>query len=529
MEYHSKKEGRLPDCTLPDDFHNPLDRLTNDAIVLDDDDAVATALRPLAAGRAVTLLGQRIVIAEDIPAGHKFAFKPIVAGTPVLKYGHPIGRAVTDIAPGRHVHLYNLHSALDERIDDSFSEEPASLCVQAPASATTMIDAYVRDNGQIAIRNEIWIIPTVGCVAQVASALAVWGNERLADRTFTGIDAFTALEHPYGCSQLGVDHERTRTVLAALAAHPHAAGVLLVGLGCENNTMETFLEMLDGHTRSKTAWMVCQHVPDEFEHGTRLLAHLATLAGQARRTAVPLGRLVVGLKCGGSDGLSGITANVLAGLYSDMLTSCGGRTILTEVPEMFGAESILAKRCADNVVRSQLISIVETCKRTFTNNGLPVYENPSPGNKAGGITTLEEKSLGCVRKGGSSPVVAVIPYGGTVRPAAGLQVLEGPGNDQVSITALAAAHAHLILFTTGRGTPLGTVVPTIKISSNTPLADAKRGWIDMDAGMLMHEDPHTVLERLALLLQEVASGRSKTRNELNRNRSIAILKDGVTL
>jgi altronate hydrolase len=385
---------------------------------------------------------------------------------------------------------------------------------------------YRRPGGRIGIRNEIWIIPTVGCVNRIAQILARWGEMEFC-REGSGIDGVYAWTHPYGCSQLGEDHEATRGILKGLALHPNAGAVLILSLGCENNTLESFKELL-GPATEGMAFLSCQDCGDEIAEGKRLLERLACHAAQARReTAGPAG-LVLGLKCGGSDGLSGITANALTGRVCDTFCAWGAGAVLTEIPEIFGAEQILLDRCESREVFDRACTLIENFKAYYRSQGQPIYENPSPGNKAGGISTLEEKSCGCVQKGGLSPIRGLCRYGAQVS-GPGLSLLEGPGNDMVSTTALTAAGAQIILFTTGRGTPLGAPAPVIKIASNTALARQKPAWIDFDAGRLLNEDPDRVHAELLQLIGAVISGRVKTRNEEHDCREIAIFKNGVTL
>jgi len=489
-------------------------------------DSVAVALFNLDAGQTVTVDELTVTLLQTIPPGHKFALHDIPAHSPVIKYGYPIGNALTAIPCGAHVHTHNLHTRLSGELD--YTYRPLAIePISEPCELPTM-QAFERYDGSIGIRNELWIIPTVGCVNKVAAALADWGNRQIASGIFSGIDGVHAWEHPHGCSQLGDDHDRTQTILADLVRHPNAAGVLVVGLGCENNTIESFRLELGETDPQRVRFLITQQVADEIAEGRRQLETLAAHAKSAVRSAVPASRLVVGLKCGGSDGLSGITANPLVGRICDQLVSAGGTAILTEIPEMFGAEDLLLNRCASVEVYRQLVEVVNGFKHYYLAHNQVVYENPSPGNKEGGISTLEDKSLGCVQKGGTTPVQAVLGYGERVRTR-GLHILAGPGNDLVSTTALAAAGAHLVLFTTGRGTPLGCPVPTLKISSNSALAQKKSGWIDMDAGRLLNEELSVVAKDLLLMILEVASGKTLTKNEKNGYREIAIFKDGVTL
>ena len=447
-----------------------------------------------------------VEIRED---GHKYARRPIASGENVIKYGMPIGHATCDIAPGEHVHVHNLATNLGEVLEYTYEPDPSVLAERAtpdPASVP-MIRAYRHADGRVGIRNDIWIIPTVGCVNRLCQRLAA---------ACGGV----ALTHPYGCSQLGDDHETTANLLAALAHHPNAGGVLVVALGCENNTLESFKARRGDCSGLNIRFLRAQDAGDEFERGRSLIAEL--LAGRPQaRVDVPVSELVVGLKCGGSDGFSGLTANPLVGRFSDWLVARGGATVLTEVPEMFGAETLLMRRCRTRAVFDKCVAMVNDFKAYYARHDQVCYENPSPGNKAGGISTLEDKSLGCVQKGGSAPVEDVLNYGECVK-AHGLSLLTGPGNDLVAATVLAAAGCHLILFTTGRGTPFGTVVPTMKIATNRALAEAKPHWIDWDA----MTRPDT--ESFAAKVLAVASGESAC-NEILGDRGIAIFKDGVTL
>ena len=480
-------------------------------------DNVAVALAPLEAGAA---LGGGLTARETVAAGHKVALRPIASGQNVVKYGCPIGRASRDIAAGEWVHVHNLKTGLTGPGRAVY--RPVS-CELAPVPAREF-RGFLRPDGRAGVRNELWILPLVGCVNGVAQSLAR-ENAGLAAGTVDGVYAFP---HPYGCSQMDEDHARTRTILAALAGHPNAGGVLVLGLGCENLTREQFERELGDYDRDRVRILICQDADDELAEGARLLRELAAYAGRFARQPISVSKLVVGLKCGGSDGLSGVTANPAVGAFSDSLVAQGGTAILTEVPEMFGAEELLLGRCADEGLFRQAAAMVEACKDDYTAHGQPVYENPSPGNKAGGITTLEEKSCGCVQKGGSAPVRGVLGYGETVRTP-GLNLLSGPGNDLISATALTAAGAQLVLFTTGRGTPFGAPAPTVKIATNTPLYERKRRWMDFDAGPVARgETAEMCGARLMETALVVCSG-ERTRSERAGYREIAILRGGVTL
>lgn len=483
-------------------------------------DNVAVALTDVAKGEVIELKGVTVTAAEDIRRGHKMALADLAKDDKIIKYGYPIGHASKAIQAGEWVHVHNVKTDLSEESDYKYVPNIPELQTQQPMD----FQGFRRDDGRAAIRNEIWIIPTVGCVNSIAQRL-VRENQHLVTGSVEGLYTFP---HPFGCSQMGDDHAQTRKLLAALVRHPNAAGVLVLGLGCENLTLDQFKEELGEWDDNRVKFLICQDVEDEHAAGSALLAELAEYAGKFQREPIPVSELVVGMKCGGSDGLSGITANPTVGRFSDLLVSMGGSTILTEVPEMFGAENILMERCADQSVFDKAADMINNFKHYFASHGQVVYENPSPGNKAGGITTLEDKSCGCVQKGGSAPVVDVLGYGEQVK-LHGLNMLSGPGNDLVSATALTAAGAHLILFTTGRGTPFGAPAPTVKISTNTALAEKKQGWIDFNAGTVAEGEPLDAAGRRLLgFVREVASGR-QTCTEQHGFREISIFKDGVVL
>lgn len=486
-------------------------------------DNIAVALETLAAGTTHEFAGGNVTPLMEIPRGHKVALSPISAGENVIKYGQPIGHATASIAAGDWVHVHNLKTNLGGTEEYIYQPE---IEPQPKADAERKFNGFVRANGEVGIRNEIWILPTVGCVNHICNALAREFAGRLPSGSVDGVHAFT---HPYGCSQLGEDHLNTQNILAGLAHHPNAGGVLVVGLGCENNTMASFKQAIGDVDPDRFRFLSVQEVDDEMEAGMKLLGELAASAGAAQREPVPVAALRIGLKCGGSDGFSGITANPLVGAFSDRLIAHGGTTVLTEVPEMFGAETLLMKRCVSRDVFDECVDMVNGFKEYFLRHNQVVYENPSPGNKDGGISTLEEKSLGCTQKGGQGAVVDVLGYGERlVHP--GLNLLNGPGNDIVAVTVLAAAGVHVVLFTTGRGTPLGGPVPTLKIASNSELAARKKQWIDFDAGRLLDGTPMEELaDRLFDQVVAIANGEMQTRSEINGFREIAIFKDGVTL
>ncbi len=487
-------------------------------LVIDQRDDVAVALRALAAGDPVA---DGVRATGAIPAGHKVALRALSAGDAVYKYGWPVGRATADIAPGDHVHSHNLATALAAAEDYAYAPATAA-AAQTPTGRTFM--GYRRSDGRVGTRNEIWVLCTVGCVARTAQKIA-----EAADRLHRGrVDGVVALTHPFGCSQLGGDLDATRKLIAALAGHPNAGGVLILGLGCENNQLQALLDSAPHLDRRRLRAFTAQESGDEIEEGLAAIEALVAMAEADRREPCPVSSLMIGVKCGGSDGLSGLTANPLVGRIADRVCGDGGTAVLTEIPEVFGAERLLMARATNRAVFDGLVSVVDDFKRYFLDHGEPVSENPSPGNLAGGITTLEEKSLGAVQKAGSGPVTEVVRYGERAH-GPGAVVLEAPGNDAVSSTALTAAGCTLILFTTGRGTPLGFPAPTLKISTNSALAERKPRWIDFDAGRIAEgERLEAAAERLMDLVLATASGQL-TRAEENGEREIAIWKRGVTL
>ena len=492
----------------------------NEMVRITSRDTVAVALKPLKAGETVSFGEGELLLKEDLPMGHKAALRDIRKGEAVIKYGFPIGEATEDIPSGAHVHTNNLHTLLSGEKEYEWHPTFPKQAEQKPA----VFRGYPRKYGRPGIRNELWIIPTVGCVNDVAKALAHQA-QKLAGGA---VEAVFAFPHPYGCSQLGDDQDNTRKALAALATHPNAGGALILGLGCENSGIEQIRPFMGEYDESRVRFLVCQECEDEAEAGMKLLEELAARMREDRRTDCPASQLAVGLKCGGSDGLSGITANPTIGVFSDLLTAMGGTTILTEVPEMFGAETILMDRCETEELFEKTVHLINDFKAYFENYHMPVYENPSPGNKAGGITTLEDKALGCTQKSGSSPVKGVLAYGEHAQ-AQRLNLLSAPGNDLVASTALAVSGAQIVLFSTGRGTPFGCPVPTVKIASNTPLARKKRNWIDFDAGRLLEGKTLDELGRELLdHVIAVASGK-QTLSEENGFHDLAIFKQGVTL
>ena len=486
-------------------------------------DSVVVCLQPKKKGEIIEVDDLSIALNQDTPAGHKVLIKDVKEGEDIIKYGYPIGHARQDLKAGDWVNENNLKTNLSGTLEYTYQPVGKELSI---ANENRTFKAYKRKNGDVGVRNEIWIVPTVGCVNGIAERLA----QKLRKETgLEGIDSVYAWHHNYGCSQLSEDHENTRKVLRDICLHPNAGAVLVLSLGCENNQPEDFMAMLGDYDKDRIKLLVTQRVDgDEVKAGMQILRELYDIAKKDKREEVPVSQLRVGLKCGGSDGFSGITANPLVGEFSDWLVAQGGTSVLTEVPEMFGAETILMNRCRTEELFNQTVSMINNFKNYFLSHGEPVGENPSPGNKAGGISTLEDKALGCTQKCGKAPVSGVMEYGDRLENK-GLNLLSAPGNDLVAATALASCGCHIVLFTTGRGTPFGTFVPTMKIATNPTLAKNKPNWVDFSAGQLV--EGRTMKELVPEFIDKVLSVASgeKARNEENDYREISIFKNGVTL
>ena len=501
------------------------------AIRIHPGDNVAIATSALVAGSTVAVDGSALIVQRDVPAGHKIALSDLPAASQVIKYGFPIGITTAEIKAGDWVHSDNLRTQLSGH--STYSWKPVS---HSPSRATDMptFRGYRRKHGRVGTRNEIWIINTVGCVNHAAERIAKLAADRFAssahDKFGGRIDGVYSFSHPYGCSQLGDDLKNTQRVLGGMLRNPNVGGVLVLGLGCENNQMQQLLAQAGDIDQTRLRFFNTQDVLDEVATGLDAVEDLVRALEADEREDCPASELMLGMKCGGSDGFSGITANPLVGRVADRLTALGGGVILTEVPEMFGAEQVLMARASSQAVFDDMVRMIDDFKTYFESHNQPIYENPSPGNKAGGLTTLEEKSLGAIQKGGSSTVTSVLRYG-EMAPKSGLSLLESPGNDGVSSTAMVASGATVLLFTTGRGTPLGFPVPTVKISSNSDIAAKKPHWIDFNAGPLLDgtADMAALTDQLFAYILDVASGRVQTNNEKHGYREIAIWKEGVTL
>ena len=485
-------------------------------------DNVSVAIVDLEEGTVLNVDGVDITIKNSVPTGHKFAIQPIKTGENVIKYGYPIGHATVDIQAGEHVHTHNVKTNLHDNLQYSYAPTHPKLSI--PKSDLT-VSGYLRYNGEMGIRNELWIVPTVGCVNGQAQVIVERVKKEL---DVSHIDDIRVYTHNYGCSQLGGDHVNTQKALAQLAKHPNAGGVLVLSLGCENNQQSDFKKVMGEWDENRTRFLISQEVEDEIETGFQMMKELVEYMRNDKRQELPLSKLKVGLKCGGSDGFSGITANPLVGNFSDWLIGQGGTTILTEVPEMFGAETILMNRAHDENVFKETVSLVNNFKDYFRKFEQPIYENPSPGNKAGGITTLEDKSLGCTQKGGHAEVIDVLDYAQPVTKH-GLNLLNAPGNDLVAASALALSGCQIVLFTTGRGTPFGAFVPTMKISTNSKLYNFKNNWIDFNAGQLLEgKSMEEVLKEFVGFLIQTCNG-EHLKHEETGFKEIAIFKTGVTL
>lgn len=487
---------------------------------INEGDNVAVAIETIPAGTLVQVGDEGITAVTEIPAGHKMALRDLAEGEAVVKYGYPIGYTKEAVKKGEWIHTHNLKTGLGDLL--TYSYHPTEM--KRPPDREAYFEGFERGDGTVGVRNEIWVIPTVGCVNNVATAIAKQANAFVKG----SVEEVIAFPHPYGCSQMGDDQEHTRTILSDLIHHPNAGGVLVLGLGCENSNIDVLKGYLGEYDPARVKFLVCQESSDEIADGVDIVKGLIEHASKQERKRISASKLIVGLKCGGSDGFSGITANPLVGRFSDLLIGAGGTTILTEVPEMFGAETILMNRCESEELFDKTVALINDFKNYFKSNNQTIYENPSPGNKKGGISTLEDKSLGCTQKSGSAPVSGVLSYGERVQ-SSGLNLLSAPGNDLVAATALAASGAHIVLFTTGRGTPFASPVPTMKIASNSGLAGRKQNWIDFNAGALVEGgDMDEMAGELFQLVLDVASGK-KVCSEKAGFHDMAIFKQGVTL
>lgn len=503
--------------------------ISKNCIIINEADNVAVALEDLKIGNTITVGTETITILNDIPFAHKIAIKNIRKNETIIKYGSIISSAIEHIQVGSHVHTHNTKTNLSGIINYKYNPDEKTLKQFEKRRKSNKeeyyFQGYKRDNGKAGTRNEVWIIPTVGCVNATVKKIEADANRLYGSR----VDGIFAYTHNMGCSQMGEDQKITMSILKGIIENPNCAAALIVSLGCENNNLKVFKPLLGKIDENKIKFLTTQDVDNEYEEGVKLLDSLTYHAAKTKREKLPIKYLQVGFKCGGSDAFSGITANNLCGIINDKLYINGSTTILTEVPEMFGAETILMNRAIDKNVFTKIVELINNYKNYFNKYNQTIYENPSPGNKDGGISTLEEKSLGCIQKGGHSPIVDVLNYGEAAK-VHGLNLLNGSGNDQVSCTNLVASGCNLIIFTTGRGNPFGSVVPTIKVSSNTRLKNKKPNWIDFNAGLMLEDSAdYDVVDSFMKFIIEVASGNIKTKNEMNNYRDISIFKDGVVL
>ena len=495
-----------------------------DWIKIKERDTVAVALKELKKGSIKIVDNRELKLLEDIPFGHKFAIKNIKENENIIKYGEPIGHAVRDIEVGSHVHTHNLKTNLDDIISYEYNKINSDF-IKEDIEKAPCFEGYIRENGKVGVRNDIWIVPTVGCINMTAKNIAKLAKNKYGNL----VDDIVPIIHDKGCSQLGNDLESTQKILAGIINNPNAGGVLVLSLGCENNSLEVFKPYLGEINEKRVKFLVIQEIEDEYEKAMELIGELVDYVSGFKRESVGIDKLTVGLKCGGSDAFSGITANVLCGIVNDEIVSYNGATIITEVPEMFGAEKILMARAINERVFNDIVDLINGYKNYFKKYNQTIYENPSPGNKKGGISTLEDKSLGCIQKGGTSPVVGVLDFGDSITDS-GFYLLNGPGNDQISSTNLIASGATIIVFTTGRGNPFGTPVPTIKVASNSSLYNHKKHWIDFNAGEILEEMTfEEAKNKFMKELIDIASGIVKTKNEEYGFKDISIFKDGVIL
>lgn len=495
-----------------------------DWIKIKDKDTVAVALKELKKGNIETVDDREIKLLDNIPFGHKFAIKDIKKDDDIIKYGEPIGHATENIQVGSHIHTHNLKTNLNDIISYEYNKKNLDFR-KKDLKHGPHFEGYIRDNGKVGVRNDIWIVPTVGCINMTAKNIAKLAKDKYGDL----VDDIVPITHNKGCSQLGDDLETTQKTLAGIINNPNAGGVLVLSLGCENNYLEVFKPYLGEINEDRVKFLVIQEVEDEYEKSMELIGELVDYASSFKRKSLGLDKLTVGFKCGGSDAFSGITANVLCGMVNDEIVSYNGCTMITEVPEMFGAEKLLMGRATDEEVFNDIVNLINGYKNYFKKYNQTIYENPSPGNKKGGISTLEDKSLGCIQKGGTSPIVGVLDFGDSITNS-GFHLLNGPGNDQISSTNLIASGATIIVFTTGRGNPFGTLVPTIKVSSNSKLYNRKKHWIDFNAGEILDEMSfEEVKDKFMSELIEIASGKVNTKNEKYGFKDISILRDGVIL
>ena len=476
-------------------------------------DDVVIARVELAAGTTLVKEGN-ISVAARVPAGHKVAVRAVKRGEPVRRYNQIIGFATRDIQPGEHVHVHNMAMGDFDR-DYSFSSERKNTDYINPQAT---FQGIVRADGRVATRNYIGLLTSVNCSATVARAVAYHFRNRLD--AFPNVDGVVALTHKSGCGMdsEGEAVELLRRTMAGYARHPNFYAVQLVGLGCESNQINGLLASQKLKRSERLGSYTIQEkggTGKAVREGIARIEALLPEANKVNRKAVPASHLVLGLQCGGSDGYSGISANPALGAAVDLLVRHGGTAILSETPEIYGAEHLLTRRAISKETGEKLIARIRWWEEYTRRNGNEMNNNPSPGNKAGGLTTILEKSLGAVAKGGTTNLVDVYEYAQAVQ-AKGFVYMDTPGFDPVSATGQVAGGANMICFTTGRGSAYGCKpAPSLKLATNTALFEHQEEDMDINCGTVIDgkESVAQVGERFFRLILETASGK-KTKSEL---------------
>jgi galactarate dehydratase len=456
---------------------------TSPVIQLNAKDNVSVARAIIPAG---TLLpGSNVVARDEIPSGHKIATQPIEPGEAVLKYGQVIGLASAPIHPGEHVHLHNL-AMQDSDVMHEFAAEgrPTPLL---PESERRTFEGYVRPDGQVGTRNYIGIITSVNCSATVSRAIADGFNRGGGLAGFDNVDGVVALTHGTGCaiSTKAEGYQFLIRTLSGYAKNPNFAGILMIGLGCETNQIEPILEKFGLAEGPLLRTMTIQRLGGTrktIETASEIIREMLPLANAMQRTTVPLSGIKLALQCGGSDGYSGISANPALGYAADLLVQHGGTAVLSETPEIYGAEHLLTRRAQSPAVAQKLMDRIEWWRDYTVKNNAELNNNPSHGNKAGGLTTILEKSLGAVAKGGTMPLAAVYEYAEPIDQS-GFVFMDTPGYDPVAVTGQVAGGCNVIVFTTGRGSVSGfKPAPCIKVATNSEMYEHMQEDMDVNCG-----------------------------------------------
>lgn len=497
------------------------------AIKLYPQDTVALATSELKKGQTVTVDGETITLLDDIPNAHKIALKDFETGEAVRKYDNIIGYASKPIKKGEWIHSHNEVTGLGKSKEYTYDFNPISIF---PGESDKTFMGYDRADGGAGIRNHLAIISTVFCANGPLRKLARMAEAKYpATENFDGIIAF---DQEFGCSQTGKDLVTTCKIIAGIAKNANFGGVLLVSNGCEMAIPSVLEQYMGDYDKKRIRTLTLQEVEDEFTAGMELIDEIMEEMKDDKRTPININRLHIAMNCGGSDGYSGITANTLLGTLCDTLVKEGAIMNMTEVPEMMGAEHILMNRAADKSIFDDIVKMMYDYDAYFARYGEKAADNPTQGNKAGGLTTLEEKSLGCIQKGGHCAVMEVLEYGERATKN-GFVLVSGPGNDLAGVSGQIAAGAVLTIFTTGRGTPCGFAGPTFRLASNTALATRKSNWIDYDAGRLLTaktpEEVEALNKELYDAIMATVNGQYRTRTEENGYYILGALKDGVTL